>query len=155
MDKEFIDLFNLYKNDIYRLAFSYTGNYSDADDITQSVFIKLYKNINKFDNEISVKKWLIKVSINECKSLFLSSWYKRIIPLSEKEDIIYENKDDNILEGLLQLPRKYRLVIYFYYYEEYKIKEISKMLKMNENTVKTNLRRAKEMLKKILKEEKK
>lgn len=153
MDKDFIDLFNLYKNDIYRLAFSYIGNYSDADDITQSVFIKLYKNISKFDNKISVKKWLFKVTINECKSLFLSSWYKKIRPLTNKEDVIYENKDDSILDALLQLPRKYRLVIYFYYYEEYKIKEIAKILKMNENTIKTNLRRAKEMLKKILKED--
>lgn len=56
MDEEFIYLFNLFKNDIYRLAYSYTCNVSDADDVTQSVFIKLYKRMNKFDSDISVKK---------------------------------------------------------------------------------------------------
>lgn len=153
MDKEFIKLFNLYKNDVYRLVFSYVANYSDADDITQAVFIKLYKNINKFDDKLSVKKWLAKVSINECKSFFLSSWYKKIKPLTNQDDIALENKEDNTLNVILKLPRKYRLVIYCYYYEEYKIKEIATILKMNENTIKTNLKRAKEMLKKYLKEE--
>lgn len=154
MDEDFIYLFNLFKNDIYRLAYSYTGNVSDADDVTQSVFIKLYKRMNKFDSDISVKKWLIKVTINECKTLFLSSWYKRIVPISDREEnISVVSKDNDILSSIMELPKKYKLVIYLYYYENYKIKEIADILKMNENTVKTNLSRARDMLKDILKEE--
>lgn len=154
MDEDFIYLFNLFKNDIYRLAYSYTGNISDADDVTQSVFIKLYKRMNKFDSDISVKKWLIKVTINECKTLFLSSWYKRIVPISDREENIgVVSKDNDILSSIMELPKKYKLVIYLYYYENYKIKEIADILKMNENTVKTNLSRARDMLKDILKEE--
>lgn len=154
MDEDFIYLFNLFKNDIYRLAYSYTGNISDADDVTQSVFIKLYKRMNKFDSDISVKKWLIKVTINECKTLFLSSWYKRIVPISDREENIgVVSKDNDILSSIMELPKNYKLVIYLYYYENYKIKDIAEILKMNENTVKTNLSRARDMLKDILKEE--
>lgn len=154
MDEDFIYLFNLFKNDIYRLAYSYTGNVSDADDVTQSVFIKLYKRMNKFDSDISVKKWLIKVTINECKTLFLSSWYKRIVPISDREENIgVVSKDNDILSSIMELPKNYKLVIYLYYYENYKIKDIAEILKMNENTVKTNLSRARDMLKDILKEE--
>lgn len=154
MDEEFIYLFNLFKNDIYRLAYSYTNNISDSDDITQSVFIKLYRKMDKFDSDISVKKWLIKVTINECKSLFLSSWYKRITSITDKENnISIDLKDNDILSCIMELPKKYKLVIYLYYYENYKIKEIAEVLKMNENTVKTNLSRARDMLRNILKEE--
>lgn len=154
MDKEFIYIFNLFKNDIYRLAYSYMGNYSDADDVTQSVFIKLYKKMNTLDSTESIKKWLIKVTINECKTLFVSSWYKKIVPLSSKEENISKiENSNNILDSIMELPKKYRIVIYLYYYENYKIKEIASMLRMNENTVKTQLKRAKDMLKDILKEE--
>ncbi len=154
MDEEFIYLFNLFKNDIYRLAYSYTNNISYSDDITQSVFIKLYRKMDKFDSDISVKKWLIKVTINECKSLFLSSWYKRITSITDKENnISIDLKDNDILSCIMELPKKYKLVIYLYYYENYKIKEIAEVLKMNENTVKTNLSRARDMLRNILKEE--
>lgn len=154
MDEEFIYLFNLFKNDIYRLAYSYTNNISDSDDITQSVFIKLYRKMDKFDSDISVKKWLIKVTINECKSLFLSSWYKRITSITDKENnISIDLKDNDILSCIMELPKKYKLVIYLYYYENYKIKEIAEVLKMNENTVKTNLSRARDLLRDILKEE--
>ncbi len=155
MDKEFIYIFNLFKNDVYRLAYSYTGCSSDAEDITQSVFIKLYRNMEKFDETLSIKKWLIKVTINECKTLFLSKWYKVIVPLTDKEENVSkkDNEDNSLLESIMELPKKYRLVIYLYYYEEYKIKEIANILKLNENTVKTHLVRAKNLLRDILKEE--
>ena len=68
MEERFLELFNLYKNDIYRFIYSYTKNLYDADDILQSVFIKLYKHQNLFNkSNDEIKKWLIKVSINECK----------------------------------------------------------------------------------------
>lgn len=154
MDEEFIYLFNLFKNDIYRLAYSYTGNYSDADDVTQAVFIKLYRRIDKFDSDINVKKWLVKVTINECKTLFLSSWKRKIVPFKEKEEnITLKENDNSILLAIMELPKKYRLVIFLYYYENFKIKEIANILKKNENTVKTNLARARGLLKDILKEE--
>ncbi len=153
MDEEYIRIFNLFKNDIYRLAFSYTKNYSDSDDIVQSVFIKLYKNFDKFNDDISIKKWLTTVTINECKTLFLSAWKRKIFPINDREEntMIDNKQDTNLIEALFKLPKKYRIVLFLFYYEDYKIREISEILKLNESTVKTRLSRAKSLLKSALK----
>ena len=153
MDEEYIRIFTLFKNDIYRLAYSYTKNCSDTDDIVQSVFIKLYKNFDKFADDTSIKKWLTKVTINECRTLFLSAWKRKVFPITDKEENIVEKKrdDSSLIDSLMQLPKKYRIVLFLFYYEDYKIKEISEILNLNESTIKTRLSRAKSLLKDVLK----
>ena len=154
MDKQFVRIFHLYKNDIYRLAYSYTKNISDSDDITQSTFIKLYNHYEMLDNkDQDIKKWLIKVAINECKTFLLSSWKKKIIAFTEKEENISSTTlpNNDILEAILQLPKKYRTIIFLYYYEEYKIKEIAEILNLSVTNIQI-LSRAREKLKEILKE---
>jgi len=156
LEKQFIRIFNLFKNDVYRLSYSYTKNISDSDDITQNVFVKLYKHNEVLElDDISIKKWLFKVTINECKSLLLSSWKKKIIPFMEKEEhTLYAKVNENsILEQVMQLPKKYRLVIFLYYYENYKTKEISEILNITITNVQTMLSRAREKLKKIIRED--
>lgn len=154
MDDKFVKVFNLYKNDIYRLSYSYTKNISDSDDIVQNVFIKLYKKqelLTKKEEEI--KKWLIRITINECKTILLSSWKKKITSLTDKEENIKSEITSNeILDAVLQLPKKYRIVTFLYYYENYKIKEISEILKISETNIQTRLQRARKQLKEILKE---
>ena len=156
MDDKFIRIFNLYKNDIFRLAYSYTKNISDSDDITQNAFIKLYNHNEILDNvDQDIKKWLVRITINECKTILLSSWKKRIIAFTEKEEntisIILPNND--LLEAILELPKKYRTIIFLYYYENYKIKEISEILNISVTNVQTILSRARKKLKEFLKEE--
>ena len=155
MDKQFIRIFDLYKNDIYRLAYSYTKNISDSDDITQNTFIKLYNHIDILDNQDQdIKKWLVKVTINECKTFLLSSWKKKIIAFTEKEENTLTTilPDNDLLEAILQLPKKYRTIIFLYYYENYKIKEISEILNISVTNIQTILSRARKELKEILKE---
>lgn len=155
MDKQFIRVFDLYKNDIYRLVYSYTKNKSDSDDITQNTFIKLY-NHNEIlsSQDKDIKKWLIKVAINECKTFLLSSWKKKIIAFTEKEENILSTTlpDNYLLEAILQLPKKYRTIIFLYYYEDYKIKEIAEILNLSVTNIQTILSRARKKLKEILKE---
>lgn len=155
MDKQFIRVFDLYKNDIYRLVYSYTKNKSDFDDITQNTFIKLY-NHNEIlsSQDKDIKKWLIKVAINECKTFLLSSWKKKIIAFTEKEENILSTTlpDNYLLEAILQLPKKYRTIIFLYYYEDYKIKEIAEILNLSVTNIQTILSRARKKLKEILKE---
>ena len=156
LEKQFIRIFNLFKNDIYRLAYSYTKNISDSDDITQNVFVKLYKHKEVLElDEISIKKWLYKVTINECKTLLLSSWKKKIIPFTEKEEnTLYAKINDNsVLDQVMQLPKKYRLVIFLYYYENYSTKEISEILNITITNVQTMLSRARDKLKSIIRED--
>lgn len=155
MEKEFVEIFNLYKNDVYRLAYSYTKCYSDSDDITQSVFIKLYKNFNRLNTKENIKNWLMKVTVNECKTLFLSAWKNKILPFTEKEEntLYQEEHKNDILQVLLELPKKYRIVMYLYYYEGYKIKEIANILNISETSIQTRLSRARNKLKEMLKGE--
>lgn len=156
MNNQFLRILDLYKNDIYRLIYSYTKNISDTDDLTQNVFIKLYKHPNILNNQDEeIKKWLIKVAINECKTLVLSNWKKRITFISEKEENkFFVNPEDNeILEAIFKLPKKHRTVVFLYYYENYKIKEISKILKLSETNIQTILSRSRNKLKEILKED--
>lgn len=78
MDDLFIELFKKYHNDVYRLAYGYTLNFQDAEDIMQQTFIKLYKNINKLkQDEEYTKKWLFKVASNQSKDLLKSFWKKK------------------------------------------------------------------------------
>lgn len=153
MNEEYIRIFNLFKNDVYRLAFSYTKNYFETDDIVQSVFIKLYKNFDKFEDDICIKKWLTRVTINECKTLFLSAWKRKIFPITDKEEnvAIDKPKDTNLIDSLFQLPKKYRMVLFLFYYEDYKIKEIAEILNVKESTIKTRLSRGRSLLKDVLK----
>lgn len=156
MDDKYIELFHLYKNDIYRLSFSYTKSLTDADDITQNVFVKLFKHPEILELDlIESKKWLIRVTINECKTFLLSSWKKKIFPISDDIDKVCDgNQDSNdILSTVLSLPKKYRLLVYLYYYEGYKIKEISSLIHLSETNVQTRLSRARGMLREILKGE--
>lgn len=156
MDIKFIEIFNLYKNDIYRLSYSYTKNKNHADDIVQNVFLKLYKNKKILEQDsLCIKKWLVKVTINECKTLFLSSWYRKTTGLSEKEEKLCKEEPTNeFLDAVLKLPKKYRLVILLYYYYGYKTKEIAQILKTNENNVQTIMYRSRNQLKDFLKEDK-
>lgn len=153
MNEDYTRIFNLFKNDVYRLAFSYTKNYFDSDDIVQSVFIKLYNNFDKFEDDIGIKKWLTKVTINECKTLFLSAWKRKIFPITDKEEnmAIDIKKDSSLIDSFFQLPKKYRIVLFLFYYEDYKIKEIAEMLKVKEATIKTRISRGRSLLKNVLK----
>ena len=152
---EFDNIYEKYKNMVYRLAISYLKNPIDAEDIVQNVFLKLHKNLKKIDNEEYLKNWLIKVTINECKTNLLS-YYKRKVRLfmNNEEDQIKDNtKNNEVLNSIFLLPKQDRLIIHLYYYENYKVKEIAKILNMKENAVKQRLFRDREKLRDILKEE--
>ncbi len=147
-DEIFEKIYNLYKLDVYRMSFSYTQNQTDAEDITQKVFIKLYNNLEKV--KVSQEKiWLLKVTTNECKNLFNMAWNKKKSNIRiEDLNISKEEKDYLLLYSSLQkVPRKYRICIHLHYFYGYNMNEIANILNMNINTVKTRLLRAKQILK--------
>lgn len=150
MNDKFIKIFNLYKNDVYRLAYSYTKNKSDTDDIAQNVFIKLYKHkdILKLVND-DIKKWLFKVTINECKSLFLSHWRIKV-SLFDDKDIKVSDSNNDLLDVIANLNKKERIIVFLHYYEGYKIKEIAEMMKLSEVNVKVLLSRTRKKLKNMM-----
>lgn len=141
-----------YKDLVFRLAFSYCGNSTDADDIFQEVFLRYYHKKPQFESEEHEKAWFIRVSINCSKSLLTTPWRTQTVELDENIPF-QDSYESDLFRAILELPPKYRAVIELYYYEGYKIREIAKLLHRSENAIKQRLSRARKQLKKTLSEE--
>lgn len=136
-----------YSNMIYRLALSILKNVDDSEDVYQEVIMKFCKHYDELKSKEHEKAWLIRVTINQCNSLTRLSWFKNRAELDE--EIPYTDKvKDDVYYSVMELPKKYRIVIHLFYYEDYKISEIATILNENESTVKSKLKRARELLKK-------
>lgn len=146
---------NEYSDMVYRLAFSMVKNKSDAEDIHQDVFIKYITKHPKFGSKEHEKAWFLRVTINLCKNLWMAAWRRKIISMEEyeHEERIEEESEDSIIDSVKRLPLKYRSVIHLFYYEDMSVEEISAVLKEKPSTVRTQLTRAREKLKEILKED--
>lgn len=139
---------------IYRIAISYTKAPADADDIVQQTFMKLLTKKILFTDEEHVKRWLIRVCVNECNSLFSSFWRKNVesIDAMTEEPAFSMQENRELFEAIKALPSKCGVVIYLFYYEGYSSKEIADILHIKEATVRTRLARARKMLRTQLKE---
>lgn len=147
-DKHF--LAEKYFNMIYKLALTQTKNIQYAEDVCQDVFVKFITTSKEFESEEHVKAWLIRVTVNAVKSLFTSSWLKKNVPL--EDNIVFENPEESdVYYAVRSLGEKYRTVIHLFYYEDMSVAEIAAVLGEKENTVKSQLKRGREMLKEKLK----
>lgn len=155
------NLIELYGNDVLRIATLYTQNPTTAEDIFQDVFFKVNKYLNSFSGKSSEKTWIIKITINTCKDYLKSAWRKKVVSLENlaetSDSVDYDNtiinseKSSIILKEILALPLKYKDVLILYYYKDLNTVEISKILNVPEPTVRTRMKRAREMLKEKLK----
>ncbi|ADL53601.1 RNA polymerase sigma factor [Clostridium cellulovorans] len=141
-----------YGNMLFRLAYSYMKNIYDAEDVVQEVFIQLLKNKVTFQNNDHKKNWFICVARNICKNKLKSAWFRNRVELTETP-YYDEYKENNVLKKVMQLPLKYREIIYLYYYEGYTTVEIASIIDKKESTVRSLLSRGRKILRKELKEE--
>ena len=142
-------LFSTYRDDVFRLAASYTRNIQEAEDVCQTVFLKLLEQ--KHIQPGKEKAWLMQVTANQCRSLLRSAWWKKTAPL---EDVLISEDPvtDEVLSSVMELQPEYRVVSYLHYYEGYTTAEIAKLLKISQTAVTTRLSRARSMLQEKLKE---
>lgn len=148
-------LVNTYADTVLRLSYSYLKSVQDAQDVSQTVFIKLFKAKKTFKDKDHEKAFILRVTANVCKDVLKSSWRNRICDIEHCGEIVVTNEetDDSILWAVNQLEDKYRTVIHLHYYEGYKANEIGKIVGVPTPTVHTRLVRGREKLKKILKGE--
>jgi RNA polymerase sigma factor (sigma-70 family) len=151
-----------YGERLTKLSYHYVRDWGQAQEVVQDVFVSCYKHIDKYDHINSYKSWIYRVTINKCKDKLRSSLLKRFIFNNEifknmnsmeptPEDQVLKDKEAEFLsECVLSLPIKYREVIILFYYEELSIDEISSLLNMNPNTIKTRLKRSRDLLKNLL-----
>lgn len=147
--EEYENTVNKYADMVFRIALNECKNREDAEDVVQNTFLKLLQNKKAFASEKHQKHWLIRVTVNECHSFFTSPWRQKTQSLDAVEYQLAEETPEHsdLFYAVMELPAKYRNIVYLYYYEEYSIREISEILKMKESTLQTRLMRARKMLK--------
>ena len=146
--KEIVHLFETYAEDVFRLALSYLHNRPDAEDVCQSVFMKLIDHKKQLQAG-KEKSWLLTCTANACKDHLKSFWRKNVVELDDS--MVFPNDmDKDIWEAVCSLAPKYRVVVHLYYYEGYSQDEIAEILHIPRSTVQTRMSRAREQLKEVL-----
>lgn len=143
-----------YKDNLFSVAFNICKNAQDAEDIVQETYLKYIKSEQEFENEQHIKAWLLRVAINQSKNMMLSFWKRNYVAFQDyMQELSFETQEDSLLfEAVMSLPRKYRIVLHLFYYEDYSVGEISEILHINENTIKSQLARGRKLLKEKMKE---
>lgn len=150
-----LEVIEKYSHMVYRMAFSLLKNRYDAEDVHQDVFVQYLKKRPKFENSQHERAWFLRVTVNLCKNFWKVAWRQREVSLVEEEldsqpAAGAENAEDNIIGLVKKLPRKYRIVIHLFYYEELSTEDIAKVLSMKPSAVRTQLTRARAKLKELL-----
>ncbi len=145
---------------LFALCLKYSRNYAEAQDNLQESFLLLFKNISKFSNKGSFEGWAKRLTINYVLQQYRNKGYLELVtdefPESEEVEIEEENISlDYLIEIIQQLPDRYRLVFSLYVMDGYSHKEIANMMEINVGTSKSNLARAKGILKQKIEEQQK
>lgn len=135
---------------LYRICLIYLKNQHDAEEAVSDTFIKLMENKPSFEDTFHQKAWLSKVAVNICKNMKKAAWFSKVVHNEEVLMYMQTVEEASIMEEVMSLPPDYRVIIYMYYYEGYKVSEISNMLNMKESTVLSRLARGRKKLKGIL-----
>lgn len=151
-DTDIEETMEQYADMVKRICLVYMKNEEDTEDIFQDVFLKYALFSGTFHSEEHKKSWLIRVTINRCKDVLKSFFRTKHCSLEEAQNLASPETGalSDVLNAVLSLPQRYRTVIYLHYYEGYSAMEIARMTGKNENTVYTNLSRARHALKTIL-----
>lgn len=147
------ELAALYQDSLFAAAFNICRNAQDAEDVIQDTFVQYYTTKKEFENEQHIRAWLIRVAINKAKNVSRTFWRCNRVSIADyMETQAFESPEsEDLFETVMQLPEKYRIVIHLYYYEDYSVSEIAKILKLSQSNVKTRLMRGRAMLKELLK----
>lgn len=161
--ESFDDAMRKYIPMVYAIALERLKNAADAEDITQEVFIRYFKADKTFESEEHRRFFLIRAAVNCSNSFAKSSWHRHRT-LCDPDDIPgfsgenHEAAEESerkraVLEAVMKLPDKYRTAVHLFYFEDLSIAEIAEVTCEKESTVKSHLSRAREKLKKLLKDE--
>jgi len=149
-DKELAEMYQRNINMVYKLCYIYLKNAVDAEDAVQSVFLKLLKSHMVFNDDEHEKAWFIMTTKNHCKDMLKSWWKRQRVDFDTLPEVSSWNSDaqtGEVLAKLLELPEKYKVVLFLYYFEDYSVKEISELLGRKESTIQSQLHRGRERLK--------
>lgn len=165
------ELFKRYEKSFYNLAYRFTGDHYSADDLTSEIFLRIYRYLPSFNFEGKFRPWAFKVASNSCLDFVRGVKVQRCkgakltridedgveveLEIEDKKANVQENFEkkeiaEKVQIELLKLPEKYRLALYFYFWEDLSYDEIAKIMEIPLNTVRTHIKRGKERLEKVL-----
>lgn len=150
------ELYNRYKDILFVLCLKYCSNEAEAEDNLHNAFIEIFTNIKKYNSSGSFEGWIKRITINKAIDSYKKSY--QMVPIKDDfQDTMIEEKEidfslDTILALIQELPTQYRLVFSLYELDDYSHKEIAEILEISENTSKSNLHRAKTILKEKIKQ---
>lgn len=149
------EAFRKYGDRVFTVAFHVCRNREDADDVVQDTFLKYHAMQMDYESEEHIKAWLLRTAINRSKDILKSFWRIHMTPWEDyMNELEFDQPEDKeLFEIVMHLPRKYRIVVHLYYYEEYSVEKISRILSIPSGTVKSQLSRARTLLKNELMEE--
>lgn len=148
------EAFRRYGDRVFSAAFSVCRNPADAEDVTQDTFLRYHTRGEEYESEAHLKAWLLRVAINRAKDLTTSFWRKNTAALEDyMETLEFQTPEDSdLFRAVMALPEKYRVVIHLFYFEDYSVEEISRLLRRRDGTIKSQLSRGRALLKNALKE---
>lgn len=140
------EIMDNYGNMLFRLCLITLGNASDAEDAVQETFIKYLQKAPEFADSEHEKAWLIKVATNKCRDILRFKNRHPVVNIDEINEFTKDSSDSGILEALMTLPDKFRIVLVLYYVEEYSVREISRVIGKTESAVKMRLQKGRRLL---------
>ena len=141
-----------YRDRLFAAAFQVCGNAADAEDAAQEALLRYHISEKQFESEQHIRAWLLRVAINCAKNVSRSFFRRNTVPLEDYMDSLEFDSGESreIFREVMSLPETYRLVIHLYYYEDYSVAEIGRILGLTESNVKVRLSRGRQLLKKAL-----
>ena len=141
-----------YRDRLFAAAFQVCGNAADAEDAAQEALLRYHISEKQFESEQHIRAWLLRVAINCAKNASRSFFRRNTVPLEDYMDSLEFDSGESreIFREVMNLPETYRLVIHLYYYEDYSVAEIGRILGLTESNVKVRLSRGRQLLKKAL-----
>ena len=153
-EQEYTAAAERYLDMVYRIALNWFRHPADAEDAAQNVMLRLWQAEAEFQSGEHLRRWLARVTVNECKRISMHPWRSRRASLEECAEPVFDDREQRELyEAVMDLPGKYRVPLYLYYYEGYAVNEVGELLDMKPSTVQTRLARGREKLKHMLTEE--
>ena len=143
-----------YRDRLFAAAFQVCGNAADAEDAAQEALLRYHISEKQFESVQHIRAWLLRVAINCAKNVSRSFFRRNTVPLEDYMDSLKFDSGESreIFREVMNLPETYRLVIHLYYYEDYSVAEIGRILGLTESNVKVRLSRGRQLLKKALQE---
>ena len=148
---EFAERIEAMMGALYRMCCTLVPNAQDREDAVQECLLKAYSKLGSLREERYFQTWVMRILINECHAI--TSKYKRIAPVANVPESAAPGSPSSLQGTLRRLPERERLPIVLHYIQGYSTADVARILKLTQGTVKSRMRRARELLRDYLSEE--